>query len=274
MFESTRNTRSMLGLILNFFEVTFHASVRKVRKNHGNAILAIALSVVQSLMFIAAFYFMFSLLGGRTIAIRGNYLLYLMSGIFIYLTHIQTLRQVMSAEGPTSDMMQHAPMNTLVSITSSALSVLYTQFVALLCILLMIHTLIEPVEIHYWPGALGMFVLSWFTGVVLGIIFMGLKIWFPDVVSILSMVYIRANMIFSGKMFVANAMPAMMLPVFTWNPLFHIIDQARGHIFVNYIPHNTNWEYPFYISLVFLLIGMMLEHYTRQHASASWGAKR
>lgn len=274
MFESTRNTSSTLGLIFNFLEVTFHATVRKVRKNHGNAILAIALSIVQSLLFVAAFFFMFQFLGGRTMAIRGNYLLYLMSGIFIYLTHIQTMRGVMQAEGPTSDMMQHAPMNTLVSICSSALAVLYTQFVSLLCILLVIHTVIEPVEIYYWPGALGMFLLAWFVGVTLGIIFMSLKLWFPDLINILSMVYIRANMIFSGKMFVANMMPAMMLPVFTWNPLFHIIDQTRGHVFVNYVPHNTNAGYPFYMSLVFLLIGMMLEHYTRQHASQSWGAKR
>lgn len=274
MFQTTRNSRSAVALIFNFSEVTFHATARKVRKNHGNAVLAIALSVVQSLLFIAAFYFMFSILGGRGMAIRGNYLVYLMSGIFVYLTHIQTVRAIMSAEGPTSDMMQHAPMNTLVSICSAALSSLYTQFVALKCILLLIHTTIEPVEIHYWPGALGMFLLAWFSGTVLGIIFMALKIWFPDLMNIMSMVYIRANMIFSGKMFVANMMPAVMLPVFSWNPLFHIIDQTRGHIFVNYIPHNTSATYPVVLSLIFLLIGMMLEHHTRQYASASWGAKR
>jgi ABC-type polysaccharide/polyol phosphate export permease len=274
MFQTTRKSRSTLGLIFTFSEVTFHATARKVRKTHGNAVLAIALSVVQSLLFIAAFFFMFQILGGRGMAIRGNYMLYLMSGIFVYLTHIQTLRGVMQAEGPTSDMMQHAPMNTLVSITSAALSTLYTQFVSLLCILLLIHTVVEPVEIHYWPGALGMFVLAWFSGAVLGIIFMALKTWFPEFMNIMSMVYIRANMIFSGKMFVANMMPAMMLPVFAWNPLFHIIDQLRGHVFVNYVPHNTNATYPIFMSLFFLLIGMMLEHFTRQHASASWNARR
>jgi ABC-type polysaccharide/polyol phosphate export permease len=38
----------------------------------------------------------------------------------------------------------------------------------------------------------------------------------------------RANMIASGKMFVANALPGFMLAMFGWNPLFHCIDQARG----------------------------------------------
>jgi ABC-type polysaccharide/polyol phosphate export permease len=75
-------------------------------------------------------------------------------------------------------------------------------------------------------------------------------------------------------MFVANMLPGFMIAMFDWNPLFHIIDQARGFTFVNYFPHQTNWEYPFYATLVLLLIGMMGEFYTRKHASASWEARR
>lgn len=275
MFETAgAQSRSTFGLIFNFLEVTYHASARKVRKNHGNAILSIALSVAQALLFIAAFYFMFSVLGTRSAALRGNFMVYLMAGIFLYLTHIQSVRGVMGAEGSTSSMMQHAPMNTLVAILSSAISVLYIQTVSLLCILLLIHTVIEPVEIDNWPGALRMFLLAWGSGVVLGIILMAMKPWMPDVAELVSLVYVRANMIFSGKMFLANSMPAMMLPAFTWNPLFHIIDQTRGHVFVNYYPHVTNEHYPFYFTLAALLVGMMLESHTRRYASASWGAKR
>lgn len=273
MFEASQS-RSTLGLLLNFAEVTYHASARKVRKTHGNAVLSILISIVQSLLFIAAFYLMFSVLGTRSAAIRGNFMLYLMSGIFLYLTHIQTLRQVMGAEGPTSAMMQHAPMNTLVAILSSALSVLYIQMVTVFCILLLIHVMIEPVEIHNWSGAFFMLILSWASGVALGIIFMAAKPWSPDLVNIISMIYIRANMIFSGKMFTANMMPAIMLPMFEWNPLFHIIDQARGHIFVNYFPHVTNVSFPIWFIGFAFLFGMMFEFYTRKHASASWDAKR
>lgn len=275
MFEhSGAQARSSLALVFSFLEVTFHATARKVRKNHGNAVLSILLSILQSVVFIAAFYLMFSVMGARSSAIRGNYMIYLMSGIFLYLTHIQTVRQLMTADGPTSSMMQHAPMNTLVSIVSTAMSVLYVQMVSLLCILLMIHVMVEPVEIHNWQGALQMFLLAWGSGVAFGIIFMALRPWAPDAIQMLSMVYIRANMIFSGKMFVANMMPSMILPMFDWNPLFHIIDQTRGYIFVNYFPHVTNPSYPFYFTLAALLVGMMLEHNTRKHASASWEARR
>lgn len=273
MFQS-RTNHTMFGVVFSFLEVTYHATVRSVRQGHGNALLSIAISIFQSLLFIAAFYMMFTFLGGRSAAVRGNYMLYLMSGIFLYLTHIQTVRGLMGAAGPTSAMMQHAPMNTLVSICSEAFSILYIKIISVLCILLLIHTLIEPVEIHNWPGALRIFLLAWFTGVVIGLIFMGWKPWMPDLVNILSLVYIRANMIFSGKMFLANMMPAMMLPAFRWNPLFHIIDQMRGHIFVNYFPHNTTAYYPLFFSLGALLFGMMLESYTRKHASSSWEARR
>jgi ABC-type polysaccharide/polyol phosphate export permease len=88
------------------------------------------------------------------------------------------------------------------------------------------------------------------------------------------MVYTRANMIASGKMFVANKLPATMIVFFDWNPLFHTIDQARGYAFINYSPHNSSSLYPLYVSLALLMVGLMGEFYTRKHASMSWGARR
>jgi ABC-type polysaccharide/polyol phosphate export permease len=81
-------------------------------------------------------------------------------------------------------------------------------------------------------------------------------------------------MIASGKMFLANALPASMIALFEWNPLFHIIDQARGFAFINYNPHYTSWTYALYVSLALTMIGLMGEFYTRRHASASWQARR
>ena len=110
--------------------------------------------------------------------------------------------------------------------------------------------------------------MAWFSGVAVGIIFLAIKPWAPRLVSILRMVYLRANMITSGKMFVANALPGSLLAVFSWNPLFHSVDQARGFIFINYTPHFTSMTYPLYLSLTLLVIGLMLEFFTRQRAGA------
>jgi ABC-type polysaccharide/polyol phosphate export permease len=133
-----------LVALFSLVGVTYHTAVRKVRKTHGNAMVAIGMSLLQSFMFLAAFYLMFTVIGARTMAIRGDFMLYLLTGIFMYLVHIQALQAVLGSENSTSPMMQHAPMNTLVAILSSALSVLYVKTISLLVVLFTMHTLIQP----------------------------------------------------------------------------------------------------------------------------------
>ena len=82
------------------------------------------------------------------------------------------------------------------------------------------------------------------------------------------------TMVFSGKMFVANLMPTFMLHMFSWNPLFHIIDQTRGFAFINYSPRNSSLTYPVYAMLALLMIGLMAEFVTRKAVSLSWSAGR
>ncbi|UMA64250.1 ABC transporter permease [Roseivivax marinus] len=277
MFQTTRDSRGRAGSALVLAEVTYHAAVRSVRKTHGNALLAIALNIMQAVIFVAVFYFMFALLGLRGASLRGDFLLYIMSGVFLFLTHTKTLGAVAGAEGPTSPMMQHAPMNTAVSILAAMLSTLYIQTLSLFTILFVYDVVLNPgvvMEIMDPIAAFGMFLLAWFTGAALGMVFMAAKPWAPVPVGIITTLYQRANMIASGKMFVANTLTPQLLAMFDWNPLFHCIDQARGHMFVNYFPRNSSVEYPIWVAVVFLMLGLMGEFYTRKHASASWGAKR
>jgi len=81
-------------------------------------------------------------------------------------------------------------------------------------------------------------------------------------------------MIASGKMLLANNAPPYIRSWFDWNPLFHTIDQGRGFIFLNYTPRFTSIDYPIYYGLVCVMIGLMAEFFTRQHASASWNKRR
>ncbi len=273
MFQHTRKTTT-LGSALTLAEVIYHATVRDIRKAHGNAFMALIISVMTTVIFVLMFYLVFTFLGLRGAKLRGDFLLYMLSGIFIYLTHIKTVAAVAGADGSTSSMMQHAPMNTVVSICSAALGALYIQVLALLIILFFYHTLINPVEIAQPIPAFGMVLLGWFTGCAVGLLFMAMKPWFPNTANILRTVYTRVNMFASGKLFVANSLPGFMLAMFIWNPLFHIIDQARGFIFINYYPRNTSYEYALIVGCVLLVIGLLAEFYTRQHASSSWSARR
>ncbi len=274
MFQQRPNRQSGLTNALTLFELTYHAAARRVRATHNNALMSILMNMLQAAIFVLAFYVMFSILGLRSSALRGDFLLYIMSGIFLYMTHAKTLGAVVGSEEPTSPMMQHAPMNTGIAILAAAFSTLYIQVLSLFMILFIYDVAFTPFEIHDPIGAFGMLLLAWFTGLALGLVLLALKPWFPGFVMIFSTIYQRANMIASGKMFVANTLPGFMLAMFDWNPLFHAIDQARGFVFVNYFPRNTSIEYPLMVGIILLMIGLMGEFYTRKHASASWYARR
>lgn len=273
MFQQTA-PKSTLTSALSIFELIYHSIVRNVRKGHGNAILSILTNMLQAIIFVLAFYVMFSVLGLRSAALRGDFLLYLMSGVFLFLTHTKSMGAVVGSEGPSSPMMKHAPMNTIISIMASALGALYIQVLSLFAILFVYHVAFTPLTIDQPIATFGMLLLAWFTGVAIGTVFLALKPWFPTFVGIATAVYARANMIASGKMFVANTLPGFMLAMFDWNPLFHCIDQSRGFAFINYFPRNSSVTYPLILGLVFLMIGLMGEFYTRRHASLSWNAKR
>ncbi|GGD22661.1 ABC transporter permease [Sinisalibacter lacisalsi] len=275
MFQfQARKTDGRLSQTASLLELIYHATVRNVRKTHSNAIIGILLNMLQTMTLVAVFYVMFAILGLRGSMIRGDFLLYIMSGIFMYMTHVKTLGAVVGSEGPASPMMQHAPMNTFVAIVSAALAELYIQVLSVVVVLYIYHIAFQRITIEQPGPAMAMLLMGWFSGFAVGMVFLSLKPWFPHFVGVGSTIYTRANMIASGKMFLANTLPFNLLAMFSWNPLFHIIDQARGFTFINYNPHYSNWVYPLVVSIVLMMIGFMGEAYTRKHASLSWGARR
>ncbi len=250
-----------------------HSTVRVIRQSQGNPVLGLLKNILRTVVLIMAFHLMVTLLGWRPNAIRGDFVLYLMSGIFLYMTHTRAIGAVFGAEGPTSTMMLHAPMNTVIAIAAAALSALYLQFLSMVVVLFVYHVAFTPIRIDQPIGALGMFLMSWISGVAIGMVFLALKPWFPALAAGLQQIYSRANMIFSGKMFVANALSFTMLPLFSWNPLFHTIDQSRGFVFLNYTPHYTDPVYPLLVTLPLLLVGLMGDFFTRRRASLSWSRR-
>lgn len=254
-------------------ELIFHATVRAIRKNHGNAVIGILFNIAQSVVMLLIFFVLMEITGMRRNAIRGDFLLYMMSGIFVYLTHTKAMGAVAGADGPTSAMMKHAPMTTAIAISSAALSALYTQVLSMSVVLYGYHVIFTPITIDRIVPSIGMLILAWASGVSVGMIVLAAKPWSPRLFGLVQTIYARANMIASGKMFVANSLSSTMLAIFDWNPLFHIIDQMRGFVFINYNPHFTSIVYPIKVTLVLLLIGMMGEFYTRRAASVSWRAR-
>ncbi len=107
--QATGTSRVRTGFEL--VELIYHNTVRNLRKSHGNAVVGMVMNVIQAALVLAIFVAMFHILGLRQIAIRGDFILYVMSGVFMFLTHTKALSAVSGADGPASPMMMHAPMN-------------------------------------------------------------------------------------------------------------------------------------------------------------------
>lgn len=273
MFQFKRN-QTLLGSAFTTAELVFHAVVRNIRSQHSNAVMAILINVMQVVVMATVFYFIMTFLGRFGASkIRGDFVLYILSGVFMFMTHVKAVAAISGIGAANNAMTLHSPMNVMVLLLSSAFGVLYTQLMALL-VILFVYNVFQPIEIQNPGGAFAMFILAWFSGCAVGTIFMALKPWFPTMSTMLSNIYRRLNMIFSGKMFVGNALGGSMLMMFAWNPLFHIIDQCRGFVFRNYYPRNSSWEYALWVAIVLMMIGFLGQFFTRKHVSQSWDARR
>lgn len=269
-----RRSRNMVEAAFTTLALIYHVTVNNLRKGQRNAVVGLVMTVMQSLAMILGFYLIFALMGVRKAPIRGDYLLYIMSGIFMFMAHSQAIGAVSGSSSPNNQMVKHGPMNTAVLISAAALASLYRQTFSCIVILTGYHYLVTPIRIENPVACYAMLLLAWFSGCCIGLIFLALRPWWPQAAQVLTQLYQRLNMVFSGKMFVANTLPTFMLHMFAWNPLFHIIDQTRGFLFINYTPHNSSLTYPVYATLALLMIGLMAEFVTRKSASVSWSAGR
>jgi hypothetical protein len=80
--------------------------------------------MLQVAIFVGVFYIMFTILGLRGATIRGDFLVCIMTRIFLFMTHTKTLPAVIASEGPASAIMQHATMNAIISVMAAALDAL------------------------------------------------------------------------------------------------------------------------------------------------------
>lgn len=256
----------MLGLIHG-------QTVYQLRTQDRNPILGLVFAMLQSLMILMGFMALFLILGTRTSPLRGDFILFLMSGIFVFMTHTQTATKVAGSYSLTG-LAQHAPLNAPILVISSALTALYTQTLSAFVVLGLYHTFWRPIEIENISGCIFVYLLSWFNGLCVGVLFLAIRPWFPRGGPVITRLYIRINMICSGKMFLANTIPSLILPFFIWSPLFHSVDQMRGFVFINYSPHRTELLYPLWFSVAVLIIGLLINFTTRKYESVSWSAGR
>ena len=137
--------QSALSGALTTLELIFHAAVRSIRAKHNNAFVAIFLNMLQVIMLVVIFYVMFTILGLRRMAVRGDFLLYVMSGIFMYQSHVKACGAVAGAEGPASPMMTLSLLRSIIPIVSPIIRPKTAQ-----PIILLPAEMLDSVEASVW----------------------------------------------------------------------------------------------------------------------------
>ncbi len=262
------HSKSMFFGVLEFLDLIFHSVVREVRTQSGNATFGILKEVTNIAIFMGIFY-MISVFMGRGAAIRGSLIMFLLTGIILFLTHIKAIASVRGASTATSAIMMHAPMTVILSILAKAFAGLYLQFVAVLLVVTVLWVFGADLSVQNPGGLVLPMFFSWASGIAVGMLFMIVAPVIPFFVNTFSPLYQRAQMFTSGKFLPAAYMPGAMVGWFSWNPLFHTIDQARVAVFVNYNSDVTSMAYPIWFTVVALTIGLMGEFWTRRNLSKS-----
>ena len=249
-----------------FGALVYSLVVRDLRSEHKNAALGILISVAQPLLMGLLFYGFMMMMGGGFSQIRGDALTFVIIGFIIFFTHIRTVSAVSMAL--RQDMMNHSRLSPFLMISVKAISSFYKNLFALLIMLVLNYLLRDVWEMHDPLLFVSVMFWCWTGGVAAGTVFLALNRYLSWG-SILHTTYIRIMFFTSGKFFVANNMPGDLRPYFDWNPLFHLLDQGRAAIFLNYTGRTTEMTYPIIVILAILVIGFLAEHHVRRHFNMS-----
>ncbi|MDZ7905904.1 MAG: ABC transporter permease [Cypionkella sp.] len=263
-------SKSTFALAWGLLELIFHSAVRHIRKSHGNALIGLIMAIMQTVIMVGVMVFMMNVLGMRRMAVRGDFVLYMMSGVINFMAYTQTLGAVAGSDGPTSAMMKHSPMNPLVAIVRP-------HWARCICKFCRLGRYCFFTTRCGHPSPSMSRDMLWERFLCRGCVRTGYRrrtMWQPELIGTLTKVYSRMNMLFSGKMMLANSTPGYILALYTWNPLFHTIDQTRGFTFANYHPHYSSITYPIYVSLALVMLGLMGEqHYSNRQYFVVLGGK-
>lgn len=111
---SITNNSSFSRIVMGAFEflaLVYHSTVRDVHKSKGNAIQALVMEVLQAATVAIFVYVLITFLRVRGVAVHSSFVLYVLTGVFLFLTHNKAISAV-GGGGPVIPMLQHVPVTT------------------------------------------------------------------------------------------------------------------------------------------------------------------
>lgn len=102
----------------------------------------------------------------------------------------------------------------------------------------------------------------------LGMLLCNAVVYWKDTTKLLSMVT-TPMMFISGIFYSATMIPSQYWYLFTWNPLFHVIELSRDAMFSSYVTPVGDGNYVAFLALVFNAMGLMLYQVNKHRFIAS-----
>jgi len=247
-----------------FLSLVYAMTVRDLRIVQRNAALGIILAIATPLATTLIFYVLMEVMQMRSAPVRGDDLTFLLTGFMVFFFHIKTAGAVSGAVMPS--MMPHQRATPFLFICVKACSAGYNNALAFIVILALNYLLRGVWEMQDPLWVIATVAVAWVYGIGIGMVFLALQRYFAWT-QVLKLAYMRIMFFTSGKFFLGNNAP--FREFYDWNPLFHIIDQTRTGVFVNYTAHTTSLGYPLIFCFIALVVGFLGENYVRRHYSVS-----
>lgn len=244
--------------IQNFAFLMWALTVREIRQNSGGPAIGVLKGIGVALAFCLAFYFIMTFAGLTGLAVRGDLMIFIIIGIGFFFAAKMTLMASLQAMTGSWDMAAHPHLSPVLFVYAKSMSIYYNYFIAIVILYLGNGMLGGSYQLQSPIMFFPLFTLCWLCGMGAGMV-LGFLMFYFSWAQMFKRIFLKIMFITSGKFTNANVIPNEVLPFFTWNPMFHLIDQMRGAAFVNYTPHNTNLTYPI-IVMFFLVVGGHILH--------------
>lgn len=248
-------------------ELVYALTVRDLRTENKSAAIGILMPAATILVASLIFYWFMNFVGGRSAPIRTDAFTFIFAGFLSFFFHTRTLSAVtaaMSSEG----LLRHKRATPFLLICVKAFGAGYKMSFAMIILMLANYLFRDIWEMQNGLIFLYCLFLAWIGAVAIGVVFMAINRYFTWG-SLIQITYLRLCFLTSGKFMVASQTPAFMRDVMGWNPLFHVLDQLRGAMFLNYAARTTDLLYPIAVYSGLLVVALLVESYVRSNYSAS-----
>ncbi len=143
---------------------------------------------------------------------------------------------------------------------------LLIEAVTFVVVYVVIFLILAWLGYEVWPddllALLGISALLAILGAGIGLIMCSAVAHWEDASKVLSMIMMPMFFI-SGILFCATMIPQQYWYLFSWNPIFHVMELSRDAFFASYTTPIGSWEYVGLCALVSISIGLVLYQVNR-----------